>query len=174
MGYAISQLEQGLEEYENTYFVVLKDPSAAEAQKFEVSFYHSSDADCDCQDDNVFGKTFYNLPIQYLYNSYQNARTLPSDLGTAYYYRLVEYDGTTYTLTETANKNLEHEAFVGDLELISFQDCLAPSELKAVESAYVVGFKLDDLTSLRDMRYHKIEFELQTTETRFEIKRFKF
>ena len=47
MGYAISQQFQGLQDYENTFFAVMKKPSLNEAQAFQVCYYFPSYPDRD-------------------------------------------------------------------------------------------------------------------------------
>lgn len=168
LGYAISQHYQGLQDYENTYFAVLKDSVNPEADSFEVAYYHPAD-DCDCRDDNFFSHFFYNLPIQVLTTARLHSETLPSDMEIVKYLKEVTYNGTTYNLTETVDKSMSFEPSFKDLELIDFEACISPSELLSIESTFSVGFKKIDSITV-DSRYKKVEFELATGNTRFEIK----
>lgn len=84
LGYAISETIMGLQEYRETFFMLLADPSNPELpMQFERRFFFD-DTDleaCECWRGTIQPVYYYNILLQRLHVAYQKRAIIPSAIG---------------------------------------------------------------------------------------------
>lgn len=170
LGYELNQKLQGLQDLENTWFLIMADSSTGDPIRFDRRlFYPTPNALGCCYDDDFVNFAYYNMPLSRPYVVENWRWGVPADIDRVEYLFEMAYNFNTSAFSETVTRTAaETKAKQQDFrQIYETEDFIKTSDVKTIISDLVAGMEICGTSD--DARWLDIEHNITTKRTRLRV-----